>query len=176
MSATTHKTKSGDQIASEMFAEVFHAYMEASDDVQAVIRDMCAIMNDCDTDEDEYDAARSTLIEAIFPSHHDGELGIDIEQLRVVTSDESDQYKQELEVLDREQETFSNRLESIMAEQKLTQEELAERIGVQQPAISMMLNRKCRPQKRTLQKIAAALDVPVERLWPTKNPNAASTT
>jgi transcriptional regulator with XRE-family HTH domain len=48
----------------------------------------------------------------------------------------------------------------------LTQEQLAEKIGVGQPAISMMLKRQCRPQKRTVQRLAEALGVAAEELWP----------
>jgi len=43
---------------------------------------------------------------------------------------------------------------------------LAEKIGVGQPAISMMLQRQCRPQKRTVMRIAEALGVSAEELWP----------
>jgi transcriptional regulator with XRE-family HTH domain len=53
-----------------------------------------------------------------------------------------------------------------MEERGVTQTELAERIGVGQPAISNMLCRQCRPQKRTVEKIAAALEVAPEELWP----------
>ena len=39
-------------------------------------------------------------------------------------------------------------------------------IGVGQPAISMVLTRNCRPQRRTVEKIAKALDVSAEEVWP----------
>lgn len=48
----------------------------------------------------------------------------------------------------------------------MTQDQLAEKIGVGQPAISMMLKRQCRPQKRTVQRLAEALGVAAEELWP----------
>ena len=35
-----------------------------------------------------------------------------------------------------------------------------------QPAVSMMVNRTCYPQKRTVEKIASALSVEPEDLWP----------
>jgi transcriptional regulator with XRE-family HTH domain len=47
----------------------------------------------------------------------------------------------------------------------MTQEQLAAAIGVGQPAISMMLNRNCRPQARTVKKLADALGVEIEELW-----------
>ena len=48
----------------------------------------------------------------------------------------------------------------------MTQEQLAAKIGVGQPAISNMLNRQCRPQRRTVKRLATALDVSPEDLWP----------
>ena len=53
-----------------------------------------------------------------------------------------------------------------MAATGMTQVELAEKVGIGQPAISMMLNRTCRPQKKTVQKLAAALGVAPVDLWP----------
>ncbi len=35
-----------------------------------------------------------------------------------------------------------------------------------QPAISQMLNRNCRPQKKTILRLAQALDVLPQELWP----------
>jgi DNA-binding Xre family transcriptional regulator len=70
--------------------------------------------------------------------------------------------------MDGEEVEFVERLSRLMAERKVTQAELARRIGVGQSAVSMLLSRKCRPQPRTLGKIAEALGVGVEDLWPGK--------
>lgn len=61
---------------------------------------------------------------------------------------------------------FADRLRRLMADIRITQEQLAEAIGVGQSAISMMLQRKCRPQKRTVRRLAQALGVAPEALWP----------
>jgi transcriptional regulator with XRE-family HTH domain len=53
-----------------------------------------------------------------------------------------------------------------MATRQLTQTELAERVGVGQSAIAMLLRRRCRPQRKTLGKLASALGVELEELWP----------
>ena len=53
-----------------------------------------------------------------------------------------------------------------MTERCVTQQELAERIGCSQPAVSQMLNRNCRPQKKTILKLAEALNVQPQELWP----------
>jgi lambda repressor-like predicted transcriptional regulator len=68
--------------------------------------------------------------------------------------------------LEKTEVAFAATLARLMAERQLTQAQLAERTGVGQSAISMLLNRRCRPQQRTLGKLAEALGVPVEELWP----------
>jgi predicted XRE-type DNA-binding protein len=61
---------------------------------------------------------------------------------------------------------FAAVLARLMAQRQLSQAQLAERIGVGQSAISMLLKRRCRPQRRTLGKLAEALGVTVDELWP----------
>ncbi|MCG8408270.1 MAG: helix-turn-helix domain-containing protein [Phycisphaerales bacterium] len=156
-----------ERILCETFAQVFRAYAEASDSVQAMIREMCEVINDPETTPDECESAYSTLIEALFPISHKGELGIDIEELREVGCKELDDFKPSIESHDKQEQIFAERLKDIMESNGITQSDLAEKISVQQPAISMMLNRKCRPQKRTIEKIATALNVSPEELWPT---------
>ncbi len=47
----------------------------------------------------------------------------------------------------------------------VTEVQLARRIGVSQSAISMMLPRRCRPQRRTVEKLAETLGVKADDLW-----------
>src|SRR5205807_6174384 len=68
--------------------------------------------------------------------------------------------------LEQAEAAFAATLARLLAERQLTQAQLAERIGVGQSAISMLLKRRCRPQRRTLGKLAEALGVPVDVLWP----------
>lgn len=152
------------RLASMEFANLFQAFMEASDEVQQVIRTMAEIVSDDHAEPDEREAAVSTLVEALFPSKHNGNLGIDIDDLRTVQTDEVKTAG--FKVSDEEELTFSQRLASIMEKKGIGQSELASRIGVGQPAISMMLNRQCRPQRRTIRKIADALNVDATDLWP----------
>jgi transcriptional regulator with XRE-family HTH domain len=65
-----------------------------------------------------------------------------------------------------QQAVFADRLRSLMTEKCVTQQELAQRIGCSQPAVSQMLNRSCRPQKKTILKLAEALNVRPQELWP----------
>jgi transcriptional regulator with XRE-family HTH domain len=64
------------------------------------------------------------------------------------------------------QETFARRLRELMEAKRISQQELADRVGCSQPAVSQMLRRECRPQKKTILKLAEALNVPARELWP----------
>lgn len=162
-----HKAEvDSNRILSVTFAQVFRAYKEASDEVQEVIGDMCDLINDPDIDPDDHEAAVATLVEALFPTSHNGKLGIDIEDLREVGIKESPQFVEEIKKFDADEVTFSDRLKTILEQRNMKQDELAELIGVQQPAVSMMLARKCRPQRKTLERIAEAFKMPIEELWP----------
>jgi transcriptional regulator with XRE-family HTH domain len=68
--------------------------------------------------------------------------------------------------MDQEEASFADRLRSLMEKKGLTQEQLAAKVGVGQPAISMMLQRNCRPQRRTVLRLAEAFGVSPEELWP----------
>lgn len=147
---------------STLFAKHFRAYMEASDEVQDVIESMSNILNDPDADPDEKVAALDTLTEALFPASHNGQLGIDIDDLRSVQPKE---IKDECAKHDAQEESFAYRLADLMQKREINQAQLASMIDVQQPAISMMLARNCRPQRRTIEKLAKALRVKPKDLW-----------
>ena len=71
-----------------------------------------------------------------------------------------------LDQLDSQEATFAQRLRCILDEKNVTQEELAERIDCTQSAISKMLSRNARPQRKTILKMAQALNVQPTDLWP----------
>ena len=66
------------------------------------------------------------------------------------------------------------RLKEVLKEKKVTGKELADMVGVSQPAISEFVNNKSHPRPELLLKIAAALDVDLRELFiytkPKKNP------
>jgi lambda repressor-like predicted transcriptional regulator len=142
------------------FLEIKSAYDECDPEIREVIDDMIAICANPEAREDQKRRAVHTIIEALFPS-----LAVDtLESLDDVRSrPESVAYEQEL---DSQEETFAERLKATMQAKGWTQEKLAERTGVGQPAISNMLNRQSRPQTRTVLRIAEALEVAPEDLWP----------
>jgi lambda repressor-like predicted transcriptional regulator len=153
----------GNIIASQLFAEVFQAYLECSNEVQVAIRDMVKVVHSSDATDDERSAALFTIAEALFPSRHNGALGFCLETCEKEAPRE---IREVLHHMNKEEATFANRLEAALESKGMTQGDLAAAIGVGQPAISMMISRNCRPQRRTVEKIANVLKVAPEELWP----------
>lgn len=163
MQTTHHELTKSDLLAGTKF---LHAYLECSDAVQAGIREMLAIVLDPDADPDDRDMAAFTLADALFPHRHEGQLGLDLEQSEQMGSQHSEETRGVLADFDREEQVFAERLAAAMKDRGLTQSALAELAGVGQPAISNILKRQCRPQRRTVVRLATALGMPPEELWP----------
>lgn len=159
----THHSALEDDVytnAVRQFASVMRAFKECSDAVQKGIIDMVDIVNDPTADADDKDMALRTIEEALFPQHR----GADVDSFETEsgTPDELEAIRQ----LDSDEQNFADRVSALMTQRGLTQKALAELSGVGQPAISMMLRRNCRPQQKTVQRIAEALGVTAESLWP----------
>ncbi|MGA2035391.1 MAG: helix-turn-helix transcriptional regulator [Thermoguttaceae bacterium] len=147
-------------------ATFLRAYLECSDEIQAGIRDLLEILNDPNTEEDDHDMTLITLANALFPNPRDAKLGMDLGESENLGTMYSQETRETLEETDREEERFATLLRSTMERQGITQEQLAAKIGVGQPAISNMLKRQCRPQRRTVLRLAEALGVAADDLWP----------
>lgn len=152
--------------ATESFANVFHrAYLDASDEVRGVITSMVRVISDPSTDPEDRESCLDTLSEALFPTRHKGELGVDLQDVKTFPSDGTDIGAVEREMAQQE-DSFAQNLDRAMHRVGMTQVRLAELAGVGQPAIAMMLSRQCRPQRRTIKKFAEALGVSPQELWP----------
>lgn len=68
--------------------------------------------------------------------------------------------------LDSQEAAFAEKLRELMKARAMTQSELSSRVGCTQPAISQMLKRECRPQRKTILALANALNVDPRELWP----------
>lgn len=147
-------------------AKFLHAYLECSNEIQDGIREMIAVMMDPSADRDDVAMAIHTLADALCPHLHEGRLGVDLEQSETMGAQQSEAMRQALEELDTEEAVFADRLSAIMAERGINQTKLAEMTGVGQPAISNMLVRHCRPQRRTVLRFANALGISPSELWP----------
>ena len=153
----------GNLMSSQVFAQVMHAFLECSDEIQSAIVEMVQIVNDPDATDDEKHAALSTIADALFPSHHSGDLGADLAELE---ESAPKKIKALLRKMDEQEAAFGRRVEALLHEKEMNQSDLAAAIGVSQPAVSMMLSRTCRPQKHTIEKIAHVFDIQPGDLWP----------
>lgn len=106
---------------------------------------------------DEEFATTTLLAEILFPND------MDVAEILNQDAAEADRISMEM---DRQEASFANNLRKLMDEKGITQAELAEKLGIGQPAVSMMLQRQCRPQKRTVIRIADALGVEPSEIWP----------
>jgi lambda repressor-like predicted transcriptional regulator len=143
-----------------MGASALAAYIECTPEIQAVVREMIEIINSDDSEAEDLNAAINTLCEALWPSRA-ADIRASDECLR-----QSDEMAAVAEELDHEQEEFSERVRLLMKEKGVSQEELARSVGITQPAVSNILNRNCRPQRRTVARFASALGVDPKELWP----------
>jgi len=153
----------------QLGAKFLQAYFECSDKVQTVVRDMLEILNDKDTDPDDQDMALFTLADALYPNPHNGQLGMDLAESERMGAEYCPEIRHAIQELDQEEETFANKIITEMDRQGLTQEALALKVGIGQPAIANMLNRECRPQRRTVKRFAEAFGIQPDELWPTWN-------
>ncbi len=138
------------------FARLLGTYLALSKTHKAMVNRMVEIVIDSDADLDERERALDVIMDALSSSvlPFSGTPKT-IPQIASIRAE-----------LDHEEITFATRLRTQMAARRITQTELATKIGVNQSAISMMLNRTCRPQRITVEKLARALDVSPEELWP----------
>jgi len=139
------------------FATYLCAYKECTPEVQAIVYEMSAIVADKESTADERELATEVIISSLFPG-----AGADFlrDHEALIQALEARESKGGDEV------DFSWRLQAIMAKKGMRQAELAQQMGVSQPAVSNMLNRTCRPQRRTIARLAEVLGVSPSDLWP----------
>ncbi|MBX7105536.1 MAG: helix-turn-helix transcriptional regulator [Gemmataceae bacterium] len=117
-------------------------------------------------DESERIGTIALIAEILFPNADDkGIPGLDLEEAEAIARDRFPDSCDALSRMDEEEKHFAERLKFVMESKGITQVALAEKVGLGQPAISMMLNRTCRPQRKTILRFAEALDVKPEELW-----------
>lgn len=131
--------------------ELIKRFMECSDEVQSVVRSMFAVLEYEHSTHEDKQRAHSIIADALFlnPENRHGCYGMD--QTRLVDAQEA---------------SFADRLSKLLIEKNITQEELADRIGCTQSAISKILTRKARPRRTTIFKLSEALKVEPTELWP----------
>jgi transcriptional regulator with XRE-family HTH domain len=142
------------------------ALAECSDAVQEVVVRLLGVVKNSHTTVVERQRALMTIADALFPNSESGEYGLDLIASEANAAAESSPLAHEVQRMNTQEATFADRVRELMETKRISQLELADRIGCSQPAISQMLNRTCRPQKKTILKLAEALDVQACDLWP----------
>ncbi len=154
--------------------EFIHRFLECSDEVQSVVRSMFAVIEHSLTTDEDRQRAMTTITDALFvnPMEGHGRYGFDYLTAERDAAQKHEQVERRpvvaarLDQLDSQEATFAERLRKILDEKNVTQEELAVRIDCTQSAISKMLSRNARPQRKTILKMAQALNVQPTDLWP----------
>ena len=143
------------------------ALAECNDAVQEVVVKMLGVVKNPHTTRTERQRALMTIADALFPiTDESGDYGLDLAASEAEAAATSASLTREVEKMDSQEATFAHRLRSLLDAKQISQNELADRVGCSQPAISQMLNRNCRPQKKTILKLAEALNVKAQDLWP----------
>jgi lambda repressor-like predicted transcriptional regulator len=149
-------------------SSILRALQECDPKLREVALELFDHLNGDDLDPEQAYATTALIAEILFPNEDQkGMPGLDLEEAEKSAPTADASAGPLLTEMDRQEATFAERLRGAMTEQGITQAELAAKVGIGQPAISMMLNRTCRPQRKTVRKIAEALGIDPVALWPT---------
>jgi lambda repressor-like predicted transcriptional regulator len=138
-----------------------NAFDQCDPRIKDIIVRMLRIYNDEESSEQEKRLAFNTVAEALFPGYAEDAVAA---ERKCAQTDKAIRRNEEL---DAEEQVFADRVRGLLKDRSMTQEDLAVAVGISQPAVANLLNRNCRPQKRTVARIAEALQVEPELLWPT---------
>ncbi len=143
------------------------ALAECSDEVQKVVFQMVSVVENPNATPLERHRALATIADVLFSNPDDGnEFTQNSAASEAVVAAEYASPGREVQNMYCQEAAFADRLRELMTVKCVTQQELSDRVGCSQPAISQMLNRKRRPQKKTILKLAEALQVQPHELWP----------
>jgi lambda repressor-like predicted transcriptional regulator len=148
-------------------APIILALSECDEELRAEAIQLFKDLTSDELDEEQRTATVALIAEILFPNaDHKGIPGLALVEAEAITPSLAPESKEILERMDEEEGFFAQRLADLMKKQGLTQDQLAAKVGLGQPAISMMLNRTGRPQRKTVLRFAEALGVSPETLWP----------
>ncbi len=142
------------------------ALAECDEELRAEALELFEQLAGGELDQEQRYATTALLAEILFPNADSvGLPGLDLVEAETAAASLDPESKRIAVRMDEEESAFARRLRERMTAMGLTQSELAEKVGIGQPAISMMLSRSCRPQRKTILRFAQALGVTAEELW-----------
>ncbi len=133
---------------------------------QQMVLEMIGIVENPEATVSEKARARATIDEAFETRFRERAMGRSLHSCEIAGMGSNPDSDRILEQMDSQEAAFAEALRQFMKTKGITQKDLANRIGCTQPAISQMLNRKCRPQRQTIFKLAEAIGVTARELWP----------
>ena len=108
-------------------------------------------------DEEQRVATTTLLAEILFPNADDkGMPGLDLLDAEEISPKVYSEAGSVLAKMNEEESFFAQRVRRADGGQGARPGQLADKVGIGQPAISMMLNRSCRPQRKTVSRFAEA--------------------
>ncbi len=147
--------------------DFMRALMECSPELkEQVLLLLKEVVCSDDVDPDDKEMAMFTIADILFPNPHKGLHGMDLQESEEEASQKDSELEEIVRQMDAEEATFAQQLQALMDEQGMSQSELAMAVGLGQSAIANLLARNCRPQRRTVTKLANALGVSPDELWP----------
>lgn len=141
-------------------ARLLQAFVECSREMQEVALEMSEIVGDESATEDERAVAFDAMMQALFPGTSTDVLEKYQQLMKSPSAAES------AAALRTEERTFADRVRVEMKKKNVTQEQLAKAANISQPAVSNILNRRCRPQRKTVTRFAELLGLSPQDLWP----------
>ena len=147
--------------------DFMHALMECSSELkEQVLLLLKDVVCADDVDPDDKEMAMFTIADILFPNPHKGLHGMDLQESEEEASQQDSELSEIVNRMDLEEASFAERLQAAMDQQGMSQVELALAVGLGQSAIANLIARNCRPQRRTVIKLANALSVSPDELWP----------
>lgn len=147
------------------------ALMECSPELRTEAIEIFQDLASGEMDEMQKTAAIALLADILFPNADPEDLlpGVDLERIERLAPSQNPEAEAVLSSMDRQESIFADKVRELMVAHGLNQSQLAEKVGIGQPAVSMMLNRQCRPQQKTIRRFAEAFGVSPSDLWPAAN-------
>ena len=163
MSVALNNQNNSSKIQNDFMRALMECSSELQDQVLLLLKD---VVCPDDVDPDDKEMAMFTIADILFPNPHKGLHGMDLQESEDEAAQRDSELSEIVRQMDAQEATFAHRLQAAMDEQGMTQCELASAVGLGQSAIANLLARNCRPQRRTVVKLANALSVSPDELWP----------
>jgi DNA-binding XRE family transcriptional regulator len=152
--------RKSDLLVSQVFLEMLPVYLRSPESVQTALRECAETLEvSTATEGERWEACRVAAQYLFEPQLAEGQLVSAEEFGRSIPAGLR-------EAMHAQDQSFVDNLKRLMNEKGLTQAQLAQAVGVRPSAMSMLLKRRRRPQRRTLEKLAAVLGVAPQELWP----------